>query len=1216
MALSKNEIVKLAQELRKNFAGTNLPRPLAKLYSQYTRLRAGQSGLSSWQEEETTDRLNDALHLLDAAFIERDDGSEYRHDSAKRAGALLEWLSHPQLNADELPIRLLAAAAYQLAGYPALSKGLLGEDVLEAIESNILYFLLKAEFPKLLEQLTEYWGNNLSILNQKQMELPWQNSEELSQKLQQQVVKETASALGILCAEMRWGKNTRVQPALEKLSTIGQFLLNGDDSYSWLLAKLCAEVAKVYVQSSLRSYVSDLSQKIDETGKKAFERYLRQCFQRNKTLAWPSQVIGIKRLINDESFVLCTPTGSGKTTIAELAILQSLFLEFTSASEELTSIKPAPIALYLVPSRALAAEVEANLSRVLRDLNEPPINVTGLYGGTDWGPTDAWLTSDVRTVLICTYEKAEALIRFLGPLFLQRVSLVVIDEAHSIQFNDNVIDLRKAESRSLRLEALSTRLFTYLDESKGRVIALSAVASQMQNTLAHWVTGNENANPAETLYRSTRQLIGRLECHANRSFMIHYDLLDGADLQFDKRGNVGSTSAESPYITSPFDPCPSTGEWEPKKANAGPEKRLRPYLLWAAMQLASQYYQGTYGAVLISVTQLINSIAGDFLIFLDKIWANEKKPVFFLPPQDEKKKELWEKCLRSCEDYFGKQSHEYKLLEKGIVVHHGKMPGLMARLLIQVVQERIVHIVLATSTLSEGVNLPIETVIIPSILRRGDKISSREFSNLIGRAGRPGIGTEGRSLVLLENELGHKWDKAQEIRNTRRRYEDLIKEIKEQVEVTDGKSGAQSSLAALIGYLEEQWNRHLSSNHMHFFDWLEAVSPLDITEELEEETGLGAIEAIDTLDGVLLAAITELEQVNTEPLTLAQLENRLRQIWRRSYAYYAAQGEKHLAEIFLRRGQALQSTIYPETAQRRRLYHTSLPPRSGNELLKLYPAIREELKKGEEYGLWRNENEKDKRFRYIEKIVGLLGTSTKFELKNKRKGKKEIRWQDILHWWLDPDSGIGPQTASEISEWYDYVYKNFEYKICWGLGSILALAGDDAHGGIIMASTLDDWPLMQLPWVVFWLKELLTWGTLEPVAAYLLAMNIKSTRRDAEEAAELYYKDQPLWVPDELLNASTIRKWADIQYKQNKYLSSKRPPESMRADLLRDFTKVTNKLWRVIPVESEGSIFWSDPGGFQFAVSRKPTDWNSHFLSDYDFELDASTSVVSSTPYF
>lgn len=1204
MTLSKSEIEQLAQDLRKNLAGTNLPRPLAKLYSQYTRLRTGQSGLQSWQEEETIDRLNDAMRLLEAAFVERDAGTDSWRESAQRAGTILEWLSHPQLNTDELPIRLLAAAAYQLAGYPALSSGLLSEVATRGAESQILHFLLKAEFPRLLEQLVEFWAKNIDLVSQARINIPWHDAEALSDTLQQQVVKETVSALGVLCAAMRWGEDTRIQKALEKLSAVGDFLLNGNDTYSWFLAKLCSEAAAVYSNSSLRHYVSELSQETSSTGKTALERYLRQSYQRYKTLAWPSQVTGIKRLVEGQSFVLCTPTGSGKTTIAELAMLQSLFLDLPS--DEPTIGNLAPLALYLVPSRALAAEVESNLSRVLRNLNDPPINVTGLYGGTDWGPTDAWLTADVQTVLICTYEKAEALIRFLGPLFLRRVTLVVIDEAHSIQFDGNITDLRKAESRSLRLEVLGTRLFTYLDQSKGRVIALSAVASKMQNALASWVTGEANAVPATTLYRSTRQLIGRLECLSSRNFIIRYDLLDGADLQFEQ-----DNQDETPYVVSPFPACPSADIWESKSVNRGPEKRLRPFLLWAAMQLASQYHKGQYGAVLISVTQYINGYAGDFLTLLDSIWSDKEKPEFFLPPQDTKKVELWQKCLRSCEDYFGKESREYRLLEKGIVVHHGKMPGLMQRLLVQVVQERIVHIVLATSTLSEGVNLPVETVLIPSLQRRGGSINAREFSNLVGRAGRPGIGTEGRSLVLLEDGQGRSGEEAQEARRVRRRYFELINELKGQVEVADRETGAHSPLAELLSYLEKQWNQYFSSsNHTEFLEWLEKVAPLKIKGELNEDTGLSIIEAVDTLDSILLAAITELEQVDNETLSASQLEDRLRQIWQRSYAHFATSEEKKLDEIFIHRGRALKSTIYPEVAQRRRLYRTSLPPRSGNELLKVYPTVIEHLKSGEEYAIWT----KDKRYEYIQTVVGLIGSLPKFEL-SKKAGRKIVAWQDVLRWWLDPASDIAPQTTSEISDWYDYVSQNFGYRFCWGLGSVLALAGDDAHGGIIIESTLQDWPLLQLPWVAFWLKELIIWGTLEPVAAYLLAKNIKTTRGDAEEAAELYYNEQYHPIPDELLNAATIRNWIEAQYRQNHYAASTKPPEYIKVDLLRDFSKVTNTQWRVIPIEVDNEIHWLDPAGFPLAICRKPKDWEPYNLNTFDFVLDTSNAVISSTPY-
>src|SRR5260221_4996710 len=186
------------------------------------------------------------------------------------------------------------------------------------------------------------------------------------------------------------------------------------------------------------------------------------------------------------------------------------------------------------------------------------------------------------------------------------------------------------------------------------------------------------------------------------------------------------------------------------------------------MQLAAQYHKDQHGAVLISLMQNIGDFAQDFLTLVDAMWIDEALPQFFRTPQDAIQLASWHACLRSCADYFGRESHEYRLLEKGIVVHHGKMPGLMARLLVQVVQERIVHIVLATSTLSEGVNLPIETVLIPSLQRSGSSINAREFSNLVGRAGRPGIGTEGRSLVLLENGPGRTREEAQEIRRVRR----------------------------------------------------------------------------------------------------------------------------------------------------------------------------------------------------------------------------------------------------------------------------------------------------------------------------------------------------------------------------------------------------------------------------------------------------------------
>jgi len=1201
MTKPSSKTIELAGNLRKDLAGPILPRIYAKLYSQYTRLNANRPSLNSWQEAEALNCLEDAIQLLDAAFIERDAGQEDWRNSARRTGELLEWLSHPLLNPDGLPLRLLSAAVYQLAGYPARSSGLLNDDISEPEESYILRALLKAEFPTLLKQLAQYWAENISLEEQIEAKaaLPWQDSQLLSDELQKRIVKETASCLGILCAEIRWGDNDRLQLALNKLKDIGKLLLHGNDHYSWLLGRLCAEVAAIYANSSMRSHMQELYWGMNDEGKLALERYLRQCYRDNKALAWPSQVRGIQQLILEGSFALCTPTGSGKTTVAEIAILQSLFYEPIPRES-------APLALYLVPSRALATEVEAKLAKILTPLNEPPIIVTGLYGGTDWGPTDVWLTTEQPTILICTYEKAEALIRFLGPLFLPRVSLIIIDEAHLIQFTStDKTKLRNAESRALRLESLGTRLFTYLDRSRSKVIALSAMASGMETALAHWITGQTDALPAKTSYRSTRQLIGRLECLPGRGFRIYYDLLDGANLEL--QYEQGS-QADTPYIANPFSSYPPATKWENKNADK-PEKRLRPYLFWAAMQLASPDDKGHQRAVLISITQQISGYAEDLLSLLNSDWKSSQLPTFFQQPTDAKKREKWEHCLLACEDYFGRGSREYRMLEKGIVVHHGKMPGLMARFLVEVIQERIVHLVLATSTLSDGVNLPFETILIPTLRRIRDSLDVPEFGNLVGRAGRPGFGTEGRSLVLMEPEptLGRNIYEAKQIYEARDRYFYLIDKLATNEKI-DETADPRSPLAELLMHLEEQWQKiSNSTNQAEFLQWLEQTAPLQASDDLTEEKGLYAIEALDSLDGLLLSVIVELEQLGNETLSADELEKRLQQLWQRSYAFYASAVETDLNNIFVHRGIALLTHVYPNASERRQLYRTSLPPRSGNQLLRLYPQIIDLLKSGEDYA----SRSEEKRYEYIQSIVDLMKSLPNVGIKEQLRNTP---WTVILRWWLT--SQTTTKLPADISTWHNFVSSNFVYRFNWGLGSVVSLALDATNDGKLFEPSFENWSQTGLPWIVLWLKELITWGTLEPVAAYLLARGIEVTRARAEKLAGLYYeefaKDLP---PNDRLNATYIREWAALIVQRNQSSARTRPPIQMSVNLLRDFSHVKNQLWKVLPVEKGNDIYWFDPAGYPLAASPIPEGWQPDYLDQYDFTLNSLEEIVSSRPY-
>lgn len=1161
-------------KLKKRLVVETMPPSIAKLYNQYTRLKLSQPGMESWTNEEFNLLLNDAVALIDAGLYERENEINSWKETFKKAGEILEWLSIPSLNTEKKPLKLLAAAVYQLAGYPALSIGTLNESIETTNDSKLISSLLKSDFYALNKQLISYWEER----TKEQFE-----SHKESTDFSLLIVDETVRILGVLVAYMRWGDKERLEKAFNKFYYLSKIMLNGKDSYSWLISRLCLEVTKEYINMSLRKNSEDFFSDLTPSGRIILKKYLKNSFLDSKALVWPSQIRGIQMLKEDSSFALCTPTGSGKTTIAEIAIIQSLF-----NNSHISPDRVHPIALYLVPSRALATEVESKMSSVLSNLSEPSINVTGLYGGTDWGPSDAWITSNEPTVLICTYEKGDALLRFLGPLFINRLNLVVIDEAHSVEFNGEYNTLISADNRNLRLETLVNRLLS--NKNNHKVIALSAVAGNSNQSLSNWVSGQLESEPIITQYRSTRQLIGRLEWTTTGNFSISYDLLNGNDLSFSEEDFTDTI----PCIENPFSNFPIKFDLIPKMfTNKTVGKRQRLHLFWAALQLIKPDSQGQQRSVLISITQHINTYAEDFIYFFEKTLKNFPAIDFFKYPTDEDKITLWEKCLLSCEDYYGKDSNEYSLLKRGIVVHHGNMPGLLSRLLIEVINKRIINLVLATSTLSEGVNLPFETVIIPTIMRSGKTLEITEVKNLIGRAGRPGSSTEGRTLFFLEREPSD-WSAT----NARKIYFDIISQLDLNSSIQLVESKANSPITHLMKYIVEQW-RSLTGKKTskQFFEWLESTIPTDIHQNEDDNN---AVIALDTLDGILISLIEEnsLEEKDNNK-TRAQVEEHLQRVWKYTYSYVINPENDGLNQMFYQRGGAIIENIYPEPSFRRQIYRTSLPPRFAKELINKHSKIIEKMKSGDEYARWSNEQ----KLNFILDIVSSITELEKFKIpEGVGKGKNFISWQELLVWWLCPEHARVRPNKKQIAQWIKFIKKHFEYLFNWGLGSVISLN----MGSDFTKVTLKDWPKTGLPWIIFWLKELIVWGSLDPVVTQLLSHGIDFTRTDASKRSEVYYLTKEKETSNnEILNASNIRRWAKSFQITKKQLKI---GNEISATLIKEIK--SHKQWRVFPVKTGDKVKWIDSAGFELAQSKAPESldkWNSQHM---DYVLDSRNSII------
>ncbi|WP_200328767.1 DEAD/DEAH box helicase [Leucobacter sp. L43] len=96
-------------------------------------------------------------------------------------------------------------------------------------------------------------------------------------------------------------------------------------------------------------------------------------------------------------------------------------------------------------------------------------------------------------------------------------------------------------------------------------------------------------------------------------------------------------------------------------------------------------------------------------------------------------------------------------LERGVAAHHaGLLPAFKA-VVERLFQRRLVKLVFATETLALGINMPARAVVIERLDKfNGEQrvpLTSGEFTQLTGRAGRRGIDDEGHAVVVWSDDV-------------------------------------------------------------------------------------------------------------------------------------------------------------------------------------------------------------------------------------------------------------------------------------------------------------------------------------------------------------------------------------------------------------------------------------------------------------------------------
>lgn len=413
-----------------------------------------------------------------------------------------------------------------------------------------------------------------------------------------------------------------------------------------------------------------------------WENYIHFSMKKNILSFLPSQVNAINNgLLNFEhAFSLKMPTSGGKSYITELVIYQ-----------ELQRNKDAKI-LYLAPLRSLSRELKDNFKYISKELN---FSYRAIYGGSAF-TIDQQLI-DESSLLISTPETFMSIEDSLDDK-LSQFSLIICDEG---QLLDSL-------ERGINYELLLTCLKRIIGI---RFLFLSAIIPNINNVNT-WLGGNDT-EIGDSNYRP---------CPIKLAVAKNYN--DGIGLSV-----KDYTYTHEKFIVENFISSNDIRRIPKIKTHKEYAVVLALKSLAAGQTLIYTHTKGgNMGCASIGETLL--SILQHNVFNPPSNWSSSNEELIYIS------------------DYLAFQlGDNYSLIQfikKGFAFHHGSLPQNIRELIEKAYIKNIVPLLICTSTLAEGVNLPVHTIIPYNILkynpdsRRMECIDATELKNILGRVGRAG----------------------------------------------------------------------------------------------------------------------------------------------------------------------------------------------------------------------------------------------------------------------------------------------------------------------------------------------------------------------------------------------------------------------------------------------------------------------------------------------
>ena len=401
-----------------------------------------------------------------------------------------------------------------------------------------------------------------------------------------------------------------------------------------------------------------------------------------------------------KSIVVGMPTSAGKSFLAEMQILFSIHNYSTNDFK--------PTVCYIVPTNALIEQVKNDLQI---DFKEFRFNIeTALpYYDVDEIENEI-LTREHIDILVSTPEKLEALVRQSHPS-IQNTRLVILDEAH------NLGDISRGSKFELVLSSIKQNM------KEANFLLLSPFISNAKE-ISEWLADSpRNASTISVEWSPTKQYVGCNLLNSKKTESI---------LQFYKspRNQLGTENIEIALRLNPQD---------------------------VKKELALDSVNNT-----VRLCVVLNDFIeqdGNILVLCGGIGTTSKFATqvgsYFVQKgmlRNISEDTDIQKAIEIVKLENGTQDPLINSLRYGVCYHNSGLSSLVKETVEELIKNNKIKLIFATTTLAQGMNFPINTVVFDTVkFRNKGDLSNAEFWNIAGRAGRSYKDKEGYIILSYSN---------------------------------------------------------------------------------------------------------------------------------------------------------------------------------------------------------------------------------------------------------------------------------------------------------------------------------------------------------------------------------------------------------------------------------------------------------------------------------